>query len=269
MGQAFAGLARSRGFDVRTVSYGEHPDQVFDLVVPPAAASLPLIVVIHGGFWRVVYDRSHTMPQCAALADAGFAVAALEYRRVGGGGGWPTTFTDVAAGVDAALLVPDERVDHDRVILMGHSAGGHLALWAAGRHNLPPQAPGRRAKPTPLRGVVALGAVADLGWALRNRLGAGAVLDLLGAQDEAELAVRSGLADPAALLPTGIRTVLVHGALDDAVPAECAAAYAEAAHAVGDRCERRLLPDVGHFELIEPGSIAWPAVLGAAQQLLG
>lgn len=269
MGQAFARQVRSHGFDVRTVTYGGHPDQVFDLVLSPAGASRPLVVVIHGGFWRVNYDRGHTAPQCGGLARAGFAVAALEYRRVGGGGGWPTTFADVAAGIDAVLRVADERVDPGRAILMGHSAGGHLALWAAGRHNLPPDAPGHRATPTPLRGVVALGAVADLGWAFRHRLGAGAAADLLGAHDDSVLAQRLPLTDPAALLPTGIPTVLVHGVRDDAVPADCAAAYATAATAACDRCELRLLDGVGHFEPIDPYSAAWSAVLGAAESLAG
>jgi acetyl esterase/lipase len=269
MSQAFAAAVADAGFTLGDVAYGDHPDQLAEVVLPPSPGPLPLVIVIHGGFWRAIYDRTHTAPQCVALARAGWAVAALEYRRVGGGGGWPATFADVAGGVDAVPELVGPGVDRDRVVLMGHSAGGHLALWAAGRHRLPAGAPGHRAQAPRLRGVVALGAVADLGWALANRMGAGAVHDLLGTSDPAELDRRRQLTDPAALLPTGVPTVLVHGARDTEVPPQCAAAYAAAARAAGDPCEVRLLPDVGHFEFLDPTSSAWPAVLKAAGDLGG
>ncbi len=268
MSQAFVAAVRGTGFELGDAAYGAHPDQIAEVVLPPATGPLPLVVVIHGGFWRARYDRTHTAPQCIALARAGWAVAALEYRRVGGGGGWPETFVDVAAGVDALPGLLGSTIDPDRVVLMGHSAGGHLALWAAGRHRLPSGAPGQRGEPGRLRGVVALGAVADLGWALGNGVGTGAVLDLLGAADPGELESRRRPADPAALLPTGVPTVLVHGARDDQVPPDCARSYTSAARAAGDPCELRLLPGVGHFEFLDPTSIAWPAVLGAAQHVV-
>jgi acetyl esterase/lipase len=268
MSQAFAAAVRGTGLQHGAVTSGAHPDQLAELVLPAAERPLPVVIVVHGGFWRATYDRTHTAPQCVALARAGWAVAALEYRRVGAGGGWPETFADIAAGIDALPGLFGPVVDPDRVVLMGHSAGGHLVLWAAGRHRLPPGAPGHLADRPRLRGVVALGAVADLGWALDHRMGSGAVQALLGAVDPAEAQDRRRLADPVALLPTGVPTVLVHGALDDAVPLGCAQSYAAAARAAGDPCELRVLPDVGHFEFLDPTSTVWPHVRSAAASLL-
>ncbi|RIQ34967.1 alpha/beta hydrolase, partial [Jiangella rhizosphaerae] len=122
-----------------TVTYGELPDQVADVWLPAGKAGpmAPLVVVVHGGFWRAEYDRRHARPQCAGLAAAGYAVAAIEYRRAGAGGGWPATFDDAATALDTVpALVADAtaggtaRVDANRVVHVGHSAGAHLAVWA-------------------------------------------------------------------------------------------------------------------------------------------
>ena len=129
------------------LSYGPGPEHVADVRLPPAGARpAPLVVFLHGGFWRAAFDRTHTGPLAAALAAAGFAVCNPEFRRTGQrGGGWPGTFDDVAAAVDALrALVRDatgaDRVSDEPPLLAGHSAGGHLALWAAARHRLPPDA---------------------------------------------------------------------------------------------------------------------------------
>jgi acetyl esterase/lipase len=249
------------------VAYGDEPDQVAEIVAPPGGGARPLVIVVHGGFWRSIYDRGHTAGQCIGLARAGYVAVALEYRRVGNGGGWPTTFRDVAAGLDALPGLLGDAIDPTRVALMGHSAGGHLVLWAAGRHNLPADAPGHRATPPPLRGVIALGAVADLHWAQEHRAGNSAALDLMGAPMDAPDG-RWNAADPARLLPTGLRTVLLHGVADDAVPVGCARSYAAAATAVGDPCVLTELPRVGHFEFIDPTSAAWARVLDAVDGLL-
>ena len=127
---------------VETLRYGTHPDQVVDLTFPAAAARPPLVVLLHGGFWRVAYDRVHLRVVADALTAEGFAVANVEYRRVGGGGGWPSTFTDVGDAVDAVQVALADRVDLGSVAYVGHSAGGHLALWAAAAG----PAPGRRAR---------------------------------------------------------------------------------------------------------------------------
>src|SRR3954470_18949410 len=130
------------------VRYGPLPDHVADVWLPPAAGPAPLVLFLHGGFWRSQYDRAHTAPLAAALAAAGYATATPEYRRTGpSGGGWPGTFLDVAAAVDTlptVIAAATDRVDPTRLCYAGHSAGGHLALWAALRHRLPPEAPGHR-----------------------------------------------------------------------------------------------------------------------------
>jgi acetyl esterase/lipase len=250
------------------IRYGAKVDQLAEIVTPPSGSGHPLVIVVHGGFWRAMYDRGHTVGQCISLARAGYVAAALEYRRVGNGGGWPTTFADVAAGLDGLPGLLGEAIDPTRVLLMGHSAGGHLVLWAAGRHRLPAAAPGYRATPSPLRGVIALGAVADLHWAQQHRAGNSAALDLMGAGPDAPDG-RWDAADPARLLPTGIPTVLLHGQHDDAVPVGCANSYVQAAQAAGDPCRMKFLAGVGHFEFLDPSSVAWPHVMAAVDGLVG
>lgn len=265
----FARAATAAKLEHGQVSYGEHRDQVAEILAAPGATGRPLVVVIHGGFWREMYDRGHTAPQCAALAERGYVVAAIEYRRIGGGGGWPTTFTDLATGLDALPELLGDLVDPERVVLMGHSAGGHLALWAASRHRLPPGAPGHRTGPPPIRGVVSLAGVANLEWAIAAELGSGAVEDFIGVPPEHDPENRYGCADPARLLPIGIRAICVHGGLDEDVPADCAAAYVAAALEAGDPAELRVLDWEEHFAVISPVSRAWPHVLRATADLLG
>lgn len=251
------------------VRYGRHADHVAEVVAPPDGTGLPALFVIHGGFWRAAYDRGHAAPQCVALAQAGYAVAALEYRRVGAGGGWPTTLVDVADGLDALPDLVGELIDPARVVLLGHSAGGHLALWAAGRHQLRPDAPGYRATAAPLRGVVSLAGVADLGWAVAAGIGDEAGEAFVGVPPEQDPEGRYRCADPARLLPTGIPTICLHGGLDEHVPVDCSAAYVAAALEAGDPAELRVLDWEEHFALVTPGSTAWPHVLRAAADLVG
>lgn len=268
MHQEFTRAAAQTGLHHGDVRYGRHPDHVVEVLAPPDASGRPLIVVIHGGFWRAQYDRGHTAPQCAALAAEGYAVAAIEYRRVGDGGGWPETCTDLATGLDALPELLGDLIDPQRVLLMGHSAGGHLALWAASRHRLPAGAPGHRATPPPLRGVVSLAGVADLNWAVAADLGDGAAQAFVGVPPEDDPEGRFALADPARLLPIGLPTICLHGGLDDHVPADCAAVYVAAAREAGDPAELRILDWEDHFSLVTPGSAAWPHVLRAAADLL-
>ncbi|WP_327316761.1 alpha/beta hydrolase [Streptomyces sp. NBC_01235] len=265
-----------------TTTYGDHPDQVIDFYVPRVAAgpggSVPLVVVLHGGAWRAPYDRRHITPFADFLARRGFAVANVEYRRGAGNpapegtspiaGRWPDTFDDIAAALDALpALVKDvlPQADARRTVLTGHSAGGHLALWAAARHVLPADAPWRTGGPAALRGVVALAPIADFTVAGKLDVCGGAACQLLGGDEQFE--ERRPYADPALLLPTGIATTLVQGRTDLVVPQAVAEAYADAAAKAGEVVGLTLLEDVGHFPLIDPAADACAVVAEEIAQL--
>lgn len=265
--------------------YGDHPDQVIDFYAPRTdTPSAPLVVLLHGGAWRARYDRRHITPFADFLARRGVAVANVEYRRGGpdipaqstGGetasvppaGRWPETFDDVAAALDALPELAREALpgaDARRIVLTGHSAGGHLALWAAARHVLPADSPWRTERPAPLRGVVALAPIADLGVAEKLEVCEGAVGQLLGGQPS--FAERLPHADPALLLPTGIATTLVQGRADRDVPYEVAESFADAAARAGEVVGVTLLEDVGHFPLIDPAADAAAVVAEEIAQL--
>ncbi|MCW5252311.1 MULTISPECIES: alpha/beta hydrolase [unclassified Streptomyces] len=263
-----------------TCAYGGHPDQVIDLYAPRGAVGAggpaPVVAVLHGGAWRAPYDRRHVSPFAGFLAGRGFAVASVEYRRgaEGAAGGdpvagrWPDTFDDVAAALDALPALVREHLpaaDPRRTVLTGHSAGAHLALWAAARHVLPADAPWRTDRPAPLRGVVALAPIADFEVASKLGVCGGAVGQLLGG--EALFERRRPSADPALLLPTGIATTLVQGRADVVVPQAVAEAYADAAARAGEVVGVTLLEDVGHFPLIDPAADACAVVAEEIAQL--
>ncbi|MFI7499084.1 alpha/beta hydrolase [Streptomyces sp. NPDC049687] len=263
-----------------TAAYGDHPDQVIDFYAPGGDAGpggpAPLVVVLHGGAWRQPYDRRHITPFADYLARRGFAVANVEYRRGPEGadgtpavaGRWPATFDDVAAALDALPALVRQalpQADARRMVLTGHSAGGHLALWAAARHVLPADAPWRTAGAAPLRGVVALAPIADFAVADKLDVCGGASRQLLGGDEL--FAQRQPYADPALLLPTGIATTLVQGRTDLVVPQAVAEAYADAAAKAGEVVGVTLLEDVGHFPLIDPVADACAVVAEEIAQL--
>ncbi|WBB73753.1 alpha/beta hydrolase [Micromonospora sp. WMMD1128] len=243
-----------------TVAYGDHPDQCADLRRPAGdGPARPLVVVVHGGFWRAEYDRAHTGPMATALAALGHPVAQLEYRRTGPpGGGWPNTLADVRAGVAAlpglaAAALPG-RVAPVPPILVGHSAGGHLALYVAAH------------APDTVGGVLALAPIADLAEAYRLDLDGGAVAALLGG-GPADVPDRYAATDPSALVPIPARTVVMHGSLDQQVPVSTSRSWVAADQAAGGTAILVELAECEHFGLIAPDSVAWPRVVEALRSL--
>lgn len=237
---ALGDWAAATGVAVETVPYGPHADQVIELrraVTHAGTAPRGVVLVLHGGFWRAAYDRSSTVALATALALEGWTTANAEYRR-SGPGAWREVLDDVAAAAAATGA--------DRAI--GHSAGGHLALWLAAERSV--------------ARAVSLGGVCDLRRAAEMHLGRDAVQELLGGSPEA-VPEAYAAADPAARLPLGVPHALVHGTLDEDVPVELARAYAAEARTAGDDCRLVELDGAGHFEPIDPRSAAFPAVHAA------
>jgi acetyl esterase/lipase len=232
--------------------YGRHRSQVADLTLPAAPGPHRVVALVHGGCWRARYDR-HLMDGLAAdMASRGWAAWNVEYRRVGrgAGGGWPATLDDVSAAIDH-LAELDAPLDLERVAAVGHSAGGQLALWAAGR----------RGARVPLSAAVGQAAVSDLDQAAAQGVCGGMVERLLGGPPD-RVPDRYREASPARRLPLEIPALLVHGGRDDVVPVAMSRAFAAAAG-----CELAELADDGHFEHIEPGSRAWATVVAWLERL--
>ena len=241
--------------------YGPHPAQ-FGELWRPHGDQLGTVVVLHGGFWRAAYDLSLGRPLAADLASRGYAAWNLEYRRAGGGGGWPATLEDVAAGIDLLAALP---VETSRVVAVGHSAGGHLGVWAAGRAGLPDGAPGARPG-VAVTGVVSQGGVLALADCARDRLDVDAAVNLMGGEPD-ELPAAYRLADPMARLPAPASVVCLHSRRDQRVPYSYSERYVAAAAAAGGRAS--LVETFGdHFSLIDPASRDWAAALGALPALL-
>lgn len=234
------------------VAYGPHPDQVASLHAPEGDGPWPVVVLIHGGFWRERWDRTTTTPLADDLAARGFAAWHVEYRRPL----WPATLDDVAAAIDA--LADVDGVDTDRVATVGHSAGGQLALWAAGR----------RTARVRTRAAVSLAGVVDLVACADANLGDGACQAFLGGSP-AEVPDRYAEASPIERLPLGVPQLLVHGTVDDIVPVTQSRDYAAAARDAGDDVELVELQGVGHFEVIERDHHAWREVAERLPGLLG
>jgi acetyl esterase/lipase len=217
------------------IVYGAHPSQFGELTVPADVQNPPVVVVIHGGFWMQQYDLDLGRPLAEDLVAHGVAAYNIEYRRLGGGGGWPTTGDDVLAAIDQ---LDDPRVDLDRVVTLGHSAGGHLAVWAASRH-------------PSITGAVSQAGVLDLAAHPRSAL-------LLGHDpDYAD-------ASPVEQLPIDVPVVCVHGDADVDVPVS----QSEAFHAASG-CEFVRLAGVGHMDLVDVRTEAWKACREAALRLAG
>lgn len=245
--------------DPTRIAYGDHPSQFGELTLP-AAHPRGVAVVVHGGFWRSRFGLELGRPLAADLAAAGYAAWNIEYRRVGGDGGWPATFDDVAAALD---LLAGRDLPLDRVVAVGHSAGGHLATWLAARPGLPTDAPGA-APAVRLRGVVSQAGVLDLVDAERRGVGNGAASDLLGGGPD-DVPERYSLASPVERLPIGVRVVCVHGTADVNVPIRQSERFVAAA---GADAELVTLPGADHFAVIDPETPAWKACRDGLERIL-
>jgi acetyl esterase/lipase len=242
--------------------YGPDPAQFGELWLPGVKAAAT-VVIVHGGFWRARYDLSLGRPLSADLVRRGYAVWNLEYRRVGAGGGWPTTFEDVAAGIDLLAELP---VDTTRVAAIGHSAGGQLAAWAAGRSGLPAGAPG--AQPlVAVTAVISQAGVLPLADCAREGAGGGAALDLMGGGPQ-NLPERYRLADPMAAVPVEAGVLCLHSRADDAVPFAYSERYVAAAVRAGGQAWLNET-NGDHFTLIDPHSADWRVAADALPMLLG
>lgn len=245
----------------RTLRYGPHRSQRADLHLPPGPGPHPVMVVIHGGAWANRYGRIVMRPLAADLVRRGWAAWNIEYRRIGGGGGWPETFQDVAAAVDHLSQV-QAPLDLGRVSVLGHSAGGHLALWAASRERLPAGSPGAPAAgiPVPLRRAIAQAGVCDLAGAYRLWHG-GAAQALMGGSPE-QVPERYAAGDPIALLPVAAPVLLVHGTSDEVVSVQISRSYERAARAAGAEIELVEIAgrDGRHRGHVDPRGAAWAAV---------
>ena len=231
------------GGRMEEIAYGDDPSQFGRLYRPDSEDPLGTVVVIHGGFWKSAYDLSLGDPLAIDLASRGWTAWNLEYRRVGDGGGWPRTFDDIAAGID--MLADIDGLELDAVVTLGHSAGGQLAVWAAGR----------RTAAVPVTAAISQAGVLDLDAGVRDGLGGGAVESFLGGST-AEFPDRYAFADPTRQIPLDVPVWCVHGIDDGAVPPSQSRNYVARARAQG--AEARLIEVTGdHFALIDTESSAW------------
>jgi acetyl esterase/lipase len=256
-------LAASPAAAPERFAYGSAPNQFGELWLPPQDTKAPVVVLIHGGCWQDSYGLDLMRPLARDLREHGVAVWNIEYRRLGEtGGGYPGTFADVGAALDAlrglAIRYP---IDAARVAAIGHSAGGQLALWAAARPRLPSDSALKTPDPLPVGFVVTLAGIDDLA-AYHDRgpaCGGAATIDALidtqrrGAKAYADTS-------PRALLPLGVPQLIVSGDEDGIVPAPFGRDYAAAAAAAGDRATILNLPGADHFALIDPASRGWATV---------
>lgn len=246
------------------IAYGAAPSQFVELFKPAGKGPFPVLVLIHGGCWTVHFGGIEQMRNMAGdLVKRGIAVWSVEYRRVDEeGGGYPGMYQDVATAVDRLKTeAAAHNLDVTRVAAMGHSAGGHLAQWAASRHRLPQSSPAWRADPLPLPHVISLGGLADL----RNEEQLiktscdRAMPQLAGAPSAARPDVFADTS-PAEMLPAGVHTTLITGELDDISPVRVAQDYARRAQAKGDAAEVVVLPHASHYDEVAATSPAWKLI---------
>ena len=253
-------------------NYGPADQNFGDLYYPQPSdtqQAAPVVVLLHGGFWRAAYGLDLMVAMAEALAARGLAVWNVEYRRAGDpGGGWPNTLLDVAQAVEYLHTLSSEfELDLYRVIPVGHSAGGHLALWLAGQHRLPATSPLLTPPPhISFQGAISLAGAVDLEQTWQLNLGKGAAANFLGGSPS-DYPKRYAQASPAALLPLELPQVLIHGTDDVNVPLIISQHYAQKARAAGDKVKLVTLSDVDHFAIIDPQTAAGTHVLQEILQM--
>jgi acetyl esterase/lipase len=256
------------------LAYDADKFQFGDLYLPGESAAhgpLPVAILIHGGYWRNRYGLELLDGLAVSLTQRGVAAWNIEYRRVGDpGGGWPGTFLDVArAAEELKTLASAHNLDLSRVVAIGHSAGGHLAFWLAARPRVPVgSAIAPNAEPLALAGAISLAGVVDLHLAYQLHLSNDAVVELLGGTPDVA-PERYAAASPAALLPLGVRQVVIHGDSDVNVPIEVSQSYVAAARAAGDRVTYLEPEGVDHWDVINAESAIWARTLQELVHLFG
>jgi acetyl esterase/lipase len=255
------------------IAYGPDPDQFGDLRLPRGHGPFPVVIVIHGGCWVQRYaDWRNTAALADALRGQGMATWNIEYRRADQpGGGWPGTFLDVAQAADALRgLARRYPLDVTRVVAIGHSAGGHLALWLAARPRLSRTSVLALPAPLAIRGVVLIGGIADLGefQAKEADICGEAVVTRLMGGSPAERPARYEQGSPRQLLPIGVRQFFINGEEDPVVPPRDSIRFVRAARAAGDQADQQTVPAAGHFEYLSPATPAGKAACRAVAALL-
>jgi acetyl esterase/lipase len=266
-------LALSGPAPSATYPYGQAPSQYAELFVPNGSGPFPVAVLVHGGCWTKEFGGITQLRNMAgALTARGIAVWNVEYRRVDeAGGGYPGTYQDINAALDLlGTQAQAHRLDLHRIVAVGHSAGGQLVQWVAGRSRIAPSSPLYQAAPLPVRDIVSLGGLADLRHeqALIKSSCDRDITDLTGAASATRPDVFSDT-NAAELMPNGSRTVLVTGELDTVSPPRVAHDYAARARKAGDAAEVVILPGASHYDEVAASSKAWPTVLQVIEHALG
>jgi acetyl esterase/lipase len=251
------------------IAYGPGEFHFGDLRLPERTITgdAPLVVFLHGGWWKAEYGLEYGGHLCADLKAHGVATWSLEYRRVGNaGGGWPGTFEDVAAGFDyVATLAKTHPLDLGRIVVAGHSAGGHLAFWLAGRPHIPEDSVLRNPQPhLEIQGAVSLAGAVDLGLTIELARGEfvhdrDEVVNLMGGTPE-QVPERYAAGDPGELWPLNVPQYLVQGTEDDQVPPELPRRWTQQGRSRGEQVELQIVPGADHFDVVDPKSKAWPLV---------
>ena len=243
------------------IRYGDDPSQFGDLFLPDRNGPHPVVLLLHGGCWRAKYGLEPMSQLARAIADRGAAVWSLEYRRLGNGGGWPNTFLDVTTGTDLLRQLSGQyNLDLSHVVAAGHSAGGHLALWLAGRHRVAPASPIYAPDPIAIHHVVALAPVCDLERAVAWDICVDASDSIVGGHPR-EVWANYYQGSPSALLPLGVPGTIVNGTLDDIVPIDYVRPFVDMSIKLGDSASLIAVPDVGHFEIVMPTHSAGQLVI--------